>query len=145
MRAFVGLGLTLSLAVVATPARAGSDDFSLFVGTWGKANAADPIAKMVIERDGSGLRFNLHAFGTCVPSACDMGTGRLKLMPGTAFSANVKYGTTAHVEISEKFAKREIDLTYVVVQSAELAAVMTTHFTDHSGRADYTSRQVLLR
>lgn len=106
------------------------------IGTWVNVNheTRDLLRVMI------GLKANeitVHAFGACQPNPCDWGQVIGKLfaetvasVPGIAFVAPFKF----------EFA--EITLTGHLYQGAMFIESFT-HFTDHSGRADYYSVDVM--
>jgi hypothetical protein len=67
-------------------------------------------------------------FGNCTPSWCDAGT--------QAAPFDAVRPTSFTMVFVESFATRTLD--FVLLPSGELRLTNHTHFTDSSGRADYT-------
>ena len=68
----------------------------------------------------------VRVYGACHPTDCDWGSANAKItkLPGEVLTASYK----------QSFAKRDI---LANINQGQLWLVLSTHFTDNSGRTDY--------
>jgi len=94
-----------------------------FVGTW---QNSDPNTRdwVSIEITAQGNTLSAHFFGACTPTPCDAGS------TSTSYTGN-----PVHLHLIESFATRDFTLT---LTGSNLHVTTFTHFTDNSGRSDYT-------
>ena len=94
-----------------------------FVGVW---NNVDPNTRgwIRIEITAQGNTLTAHFFGACTPTPCDAGS------TSAPFEGN-----PVHLQANDSFATRDITL---FLAGDTLHVATFTHFTDNSGRADYT-------
>ncbi|HTW84078.1 MAG TPA: hypothetical protein VMD91_08440 [Candidatus Sulfotelmatobacter sp.] len=102
-----------------------------WVGAWYAKPLTGGIADLVIRRSGGGPLLSVD--GQCEPTACAWGTVSLSYSPD-GMEANAIYRTS--------FAIRQLQLT-LSPNGEELTVVDLTHFTDGSGRPDYTHTDTL--
>ena len=103
---------------------AGMDHFS---GTWKNVDSKTRgVTTLIITAKGSTA--SVHAWGRCTPMDCDWGTVKAKAVPVNQLKAFFK----------NSFSKRVMTLT--LSGRNRLKAEVKTHFTDNSGRKDYTAR-----
>jgi|SRR5579875_1323471 len=103
-----------------------------FPGHWENRDShTRNITSAEIRDDGGETK--VHMWGACHPNPCDWGEGVLE--------GNSK---TRHVRWTTSFSIKEQTLK-LGDGGQELHVKTHTHFTDHSGRHDYTSNDVLLR
>jgi len=93
------------------------------VGTW---QNSDPNTRdwVSIEITAQGNTLSAHFFGACTPTPCDAGS------TSTSYTGN-----PVHLHLIESFATRDFTLT---LTGSNLHVTTFTHFTDNSGRSDYT-------
>jgi len=96
-----------------------------YAGTW---NNVDPNTRawvrVVIALQGNTI--TAHFYGACSPTPCDAG------------SASASFnGNPVHVTLNNGFAVRSITL---LLSGSTLQVTTATHFTDNSGRGDYTTQ-----
>lgn len=123
-RALAGLLILAGTAAAAaspSPSVAHPSHGVSIIGDWYNTNPATrSITRITVSMGGGGVQ--AHAYGACVPSACDWG-----IAPVSAFGTDVY---TFSFAIKQQMIQRV---------GAALRVVTATHFTDASGRADYTS------
>jgi hypothetical protein len=102
-----------------------------FAGTWTNANAQTRSLPQVTLQPASATTMTLHVWGACSPTWCDWGTTTATLASGDL-----------HAVYTQSFATEDIHLTR---SGSQLVVRMHTHFTDHSGRADYDSTDTMNR
>jgi hypothetical protein len=114
---------TPTLTDTPTPTPATTPTLQNFVGVWYNVdvNTRDWV-RVEISADGNILV--AHFFGACTPTPCDAGT--------TTAPYN---GNPLHMHLVESFATRDFTL---LLQGNILHITTFTHFTDNSGRQDYT-------
>ena len=95
-----------------------------FVGTWNNTNK-NTGAWIRLEIATKGNMIAVHFFGNCTPTPCDAGTA-MAVYAGNPFIVTADAG----------FATRKHTLT---LTGSTLHGTTFTHFTDGSGRADFTS------
>jgi len=124
-------GIVLCALVMAYPSYA---SINQFVGHW---RNADPntrgITQLLI-----GVQANkvmVHAWGQCTPQDCDWG-----VVPGYAYAHNVSENMMAGTAAVTAFYKTGFSETIIVLHAVgnQLKANTFTHFTDNSGRSNYT-------
>ncbi len=124
------LGLLVALNVIhpfpgpnPTPTPATDSGITSFVGTW---QNIDPNTRgwVRIEISAEGNTLFAHFFGACTPTPCDAGS------TSAPFEGN-----PVHMHADESFATRDFTLS---LAGDTLYVTTFTHFTDNSGRADYT-------
>jgi hypothetical protein len=49
---------------------------SLFLGTWINSSSTKSITKVIVSADRNGGLFQIHFFGSCIPTYCDWGVTR---------------------------------------------------------------------
>lgn len=76
----------------------------------------------------------VHAWGSCHPSDCDWGS-----VPASAFRQSVDGGSAAALQAHFKTGFNETTLIITLAGDGLLRVEMLTHFTDNSGRADYSA------
>ena len=94
-----------------------------YVGKW---QNVDPNTRdwVRIEISAAGNTLVAHFYGACSPTPCDAG------------SASATFaGDPVHMHADESFATRDFTLS---LAGNTLHVTTFTHFTDNSGRADYT-------
>lgn len=121
--ATAALSLTPSGAMAAIPAP--------WVGAWYAHPLTGGIADLSIRRSPDGPQLSVD--GQCEPTACAWGTVPLSYSPD---------GTMASAIYRTSFAVRQLQFT-LSANGQELTVVDMTHFTDGSGRPDYTHTDTL--
>jgi hypothetical protein len=113
---------TLTVTLTVTPS---GPTITSFVGVWYNI---DPNTRswVRIEITAQGNTLTAHFFGSCIPTACDAGS------TSTLFAGN-----PVRLHLVESFATRDFTLS---LQGDVLHVTTFTHFTDNSGRTDYTSQ-----
>ena len=98
---------------------------TIAAGTWVNTDPATrDITRIGIAQQADGSLV-MHGYGACVPTDCDWGTALLTLSGG-------QYAAT----YTFSFATVQLTLTQT---GSTLHATTATHFTDSSGRADFTT------
>lgn len=101
---------------------------SAFVGSW---QNVDPntrhIPQLQIRVDGGTIY--VHAYGACVPAYCDWGEA----------SAPVPNTASAPFTVNWSVSFETDRMTLTASPDGTLQTTTSTHFTDGSGRADYTA------
>jgi len=82
----------------------------------------------------------VHAWGRCHPSDCDWGA-----MPASRFSNSVAGGNVAALRAVFKPSFAERTITIITSGLNMIDVEIFTHFTDNSGRADYSERDKFMR
>lgn len=121
----VGIALSIPMAqataMMSTNSAAAAT--SPLIGYWVNVNSATrSIVRIPITQTSVGVF--AHAYGACSPTACDWGLARVSgVNPGFA-------------TYNQGFATK-----YLTITRSGLYLVVSTyvHFTDHSGRADYST------
>ena len=116
----------LAAAVVATP----------LVGTWVNCDHhTRGLVRLMIAA--SGNEITVHGFGACSPTPCDWGVvngliyaDNVTATPAVAFSAVYTFGFKQTTLVGR-------------MQNGALIVETFDHFTDHSGRSDYYSMNIL--
>jgi hypothetical protein len=116
--------VTTTVSVQVTPTSVGLTGQDL-VGNWMNTdpNTGGWIRVQITQYGGS---YSVHIWGACTPTPCDGGSAPL-VMDGP---------TTAHAFFNHGFATR--NMTFLLLSPSELKVTTFTHFTDNSGRSDYT-------
>jgi hypothetical protein len=105
-------------------------------GEWHNADAATRgLTRLVVGENPA----TVHAWGSCHPSDCDWGA-----VPASAFRQSVDGGSEAALQAHFKTGANETTLIITPVGD-ELRVETLTHFTDKSGRADYSVRDQFRR
>jgi len=113
--------ILLSIATIMAPKVEGQTNF---LGLWRNIDPnTQSIPQAQIWQEGS--RFIISVWGACVPQWCDWGNATL------SFDGP----TVAHAVYNPGFAVETLTIELI---SANLQITSFTHFTDNSGRADYT-------
>jgi chitodextrinase len=109
---------------------------SELAGHWTNVTTTGGVTKTDIFSSCSGYtqNFSVHVWGACHPSDCDWGTVGATKQSDSQLTAFYDPG----------FAEENVTLTYDR-SSGLLTVTVFTHFTDDSGRADYTSTDTLSR
>ena len=111
-------------------------------GTWVPSGSSTNLAKVVI--GGTAAAPAVHAYGSCTPTPCDMGTVR-----GITHGATISTlrGTTVLAPYTFSFKKSQLLIKYTISASdvETLTVVSYNEFTDGSGRSNYTVTQKLVR
>jgi hypothetical protein len=106
-----------------TPTPTATPTLQNFVGIWYNVDTQTrDWVRVEISADGNILV--AHFFGACSPTPCDAGT-----------TTSVYNGNPVHLHLVESFATRDFTL---LLQGNILHITTFTHFTDNSGRSDYT-------
>ena len=98
-----------------------------FSGTWKNVDSKTR-GVTTIKISAKGNTASVHAWGSCTPVDCDWGAVKAKAAPTNKLKAFFK----------NNFSKRIMVLT--LTGRNRLKAEVKTHFTDNSGRKDYTAR-----
>ena len=97
-----------------------------FSGTWKNVDSKTRgVTTLIITTKGNTA--SVHAWGSCTPVNCDWGTVKAKAVPANQLKAFFK----------NNFSERIMILT--LTGRNLLKAEVKTHFTDNSGRKDYTA------
>ncbi|SRR5579859_1869973 len=117
---------------IPVPAKALAVNATPLLGTWMNCDKqTGGLVKVVITPSGPAI--SVHAFGACVPTACDWGT-----VPGKVFADSVVSTPAVAFTALYKFNFKET----TIVGRLEFGALIVEtfdHFTDGSGRADYNA------
>lgn len=110
-------------------------------GDWKAASNAVVELKIGI----SGGVPDVHAFGSCSPTACDMGSVR-----GITYGANISatVGNTVLAPYSFGFKNEQLVITFVAGRTAAADRVVVANyneFTDGSGRSNYVVNESFVR
>jgi hypothetical protein len=109
-------------------------DVSGLLGTWWNTDKATRgISKLVLSEDGPSLI--VHAFGACLPDACDWGKAK-----AVSFSASVASREAMAFTTHYDFGFMETTLA-VYMKGGILVLDSFNAFKDSSGRCDYFSRE----
>ena len=99
---------------------------TIAAGTWVNTDPATrDITRIGIVQQADGSLV-MHGYGACHPTDCDWGTAPLTLSSGGQYAATYTFS----------FAIVQLTLTQT---GSTLHATTATHFTDSSGRADFTT------
>lgn len=116
----------------ATPVRAqqspqaGASDLN---GDW---QNVDPNTRGIVEIVIKGTK--VHPFGACHPTACDQGVVKAK-----SFASSVDSSDIRRLVAKEHTGFSQVEITLLLEPDGRLRADRFTHFTDGSGRADYSA------
>jgi hypothetical protein len=103
-----------------------------FLGHWDNPDShTRNITSAEIREDAGEVKVRM--WGACHPNPCDWGETALE-----------GHGKTRHAHWTASFAARAQTIK-LASGGQELHVKTHTHFTDHSGRRDYTSKDVLVR
>jgi hypothetical protein len=83
---------------------------------------------------------SVHPYGACHPTACDWGT-----LHAQGFASKVDRQDQAALLANSDTGFSRTVLTITVEADGRLRVQTFTHFTDHSGRADYTMIDYFVR
>jgi hypothetical protein len=92
----------------------------------------DPNTRGIVEIVISGRR--VHPFGACHPTACDQGVIKAK-----SFASSVDSSDIRRLVAKEHTDFSQVEITLSLEPDGRLRADRFTHFTDESGRADYSA------
>jgi hypothetical protein len=131
------------------PAAAGSTTSSApkygidyFTGSWGNVDAQTRgITRLAIRADGSNMF--VRAWGRCHPNDCEWGE-----VPAQAYGEGVSTPATANIRTLSALFKTNFDEATLTIRPGDGATLTVddmTHFTDNSGRANFTSSQTFRR
>lgn len=105
-----------------------------FEGIWvNEDTSSDQWARLEIHVRGSEIA--VHLWGVCEPGTCDAGEVATPITDALDSKLELTW--------NHGFAMREQTIT--LLPNGALRVVMDTHFTDDSGRDDYTSNEVFIR
>ena len=76
---------------------------------------------------------NVHPYGSCHPTACDVG-----MITAQSFGSNVDSSDISRLVAKKDQGFSQIEITLSLETDGRLRADKFTHFTDGSGRADYS-------
>jgi hypothetical protein len=118
-------------ASVASPTPTPATPVSAFIGAW---KNVDPNTRSLVEIDitGTATGLTVHPWGACSPTPCDWGS-QMVTVPLGASAFDVFW--------DQGFAT--VNQHYQLNVDGTLTVSMFTHFTDNSGRSDYTSTDQL--
>jgi|ERR1700761_4798541 len=124
---------TLAIGLLLVPFMSGmvmafGDDF---VGHWQNQNK-NTRAITSAEIEDLGGEVKVHMWGACHPNPCDWGESTLE-----------GHGKVRHARWTTGFATKE--QTLKLLKEHRLRVKTHTHFTDNSGRRDYTATDILLQ
>jgi hypothetical protein len=110
-----------------------------FLGDWANSNPnTNGILRFQILSSGSG--YDVHVWGACSPP-CDYGLAPLIFYTGSITDhTGVLYANAVY-----NFGFETTYLTLQFLSPGTLQLLYLTHFTDNSGRADYSSSETFLR
>lgn len=117
-----------------TAGNVGGATMTEFAGTWSNENPSIGIMTHISVNQQFDKAL-VHAWGRCCPTDCDWGIARTQ-------SSEAYYGSL-EVEWPSKFSVRSATLT--VEGRGRLQVKTKVHFTDDSGRSDYTVVDYLIR
>jgi hypothetical protein len=128
------LAATLTIFVTMRPASAGIADL---LGDWRNADPATRDIVRILISESAGT-IELHVWGACHPSPCDLGSAK-----ASAYAANVG----AALPQDTVYLKADFPTSFAVIQvivgpaptGGPLQALKLTRFTDSSGRSDYAT------
>ena len=92
----------------------------------------DPNTRGIVEIVIAGRK--VHPFGACHPSACDQGVIKAK-----GFASSVDSSDIRRLVAKERTGFSQVEITLSLEPDGRLRADRFTHFTDGSGRADYSA------
>ena len=109
---------------------------SYFAGAWANTDPETRgITKLNIRVDGPNLF--VKAWGKCHPTDCEWGE-----VPATAYSEGVSTPATADIRTIQALFKTNFNKSTMTIRPEDpdgLRADILTHFTDNSGRANYSA------
>jgi len=76
----------------------------------------------------------IHPYGACHPNACDMG-----MISAQSFASNVQSSDISKLVAKKNQGFNRIEISLSLEPDGRLRAEKLTHFTDQSGRADYST------
>jgi hypothetical protein len=127
--ACMALALGCSGAAAQQPQNARGMGSSRLDGDW---QNVDPQTRDLVEILIQGNK--IHPYGACLPTACDWGVIKAKGFASSVDSADI---TRLVAKKTTGFDQAEITLS--LEPDGRLRAELFTHFTDSSGRADYST------
>lgn len=108
------------------------------LGTWINCDhATRGLVRVMIAAKGKEV--TIHAFGACVPTPCDWG-----MADGMIYADNVASAPAVAFTVQYTFSFKQTTIVGHLYQGA-LFVETFDHFTDHSGRADYYSMDVMTK
>jgi hypothetical protein len=124
----VGLGLGFAVLTSAV-------DKKYFIGHWMNANKVTRgiIAMEIGEQDGQTL---MRAWGACTPRPCKWGQTKVSFLAPNVSSQDVRAATAVF--------RTKFEITRLTMRPGKRGTItveVMTHFTDNSGRSDYTSTE----
>lgn len=126
----LGLGFAVSLSAV-------NQDY--FIGNWLNVNQATR-GIMAIQMGRQNGQADMRAWGACSPTPCKWGQTRMSFLAPSVSSQEVSEARAVFVT---GFSRTE--LTLRPVGNGMLRVESMTHFTDNSGRSDYTETETFRR
>jgi len=76
----------------------------------------------------------IHPYGACHPTACDWGTIKAR-----SFASSVQSSDAVRLVAKKNNNFDQVEITLSLESDGRLRADVFTHFTDGSGRADYST------
>jgi hypothetical protein len=76
----------------------------------------------------------IHPYGACHPAACDWGTIKAK-----SFASGVQSSDVVRLVAKKNTNFDQVEISLSLESDGRLRADVFTHFTDGSGRADYST------
>jgi len=135
LRAVLASAATAALALgcfSAVPARAQQSAQAGAVSLDGDWLNVDPNTRGIVEIVITGRK--VHPFGACHPAACDQGVIKAK-----SFASSVDSSDIRRLVAKENTGFSQVEITLSLEADGSLRADRFTHFTDESGRADYSA------
>lgn len=121
----------------ATPAPASALPPADFAGEWRNVDGnTRGLTRLIVSANPAAVR----AWGSCHPSDCDWGSA-----PAVPFRQSVDGGAAAALQAVFKTAFSETTLIVTPTGPGLIGVETLTHFTDKSGRADYSQREQFRR
>jgi len=92
----------------------------------------DPNTRGIVEIVVKGMK--IHPYGKCHPTACDWGTIKAK-----GFASSVDAQDVSRLVAKKHNSFDQVEITLSLEADGRLRVESFTHFTDGSGRADYSA------
>ena len=92
----------------------------------------DPNTRGIVEIVIAGRK--VHPYGACHPTACDWGVIKAK-----SFASSVNSSDIGRLVAKKDNGFSQVEITLSLEADGRLRAERFTHFTDRSGRADYSA------
>ena len=135
LRAALASAATAALALgcfSAAPARAQQSPQAGAGNLDGDWLNVDPNTRGIVEIVIAGRK--VHPFGACHPAACDQG-----VIKARSFASSVDSSDIRRLVAKEHTGFSQVEITLSLEADGRLRADRLTHFTDGSGRADYSA------